>query len=132
MESLFLFHNYPSGVSSGCSGSVIDYCHTFDQGQVECDAEQPACRYNDYDSWCEPMVADYCSTLTLEGPCISQGGCTWNPGTRIPGKNAGSTYFLEGITSKPLAVSIIPIISGEQCGSTDTLHEIDDCRTLLS
>jgi hypothetical protein len=53
-------------------------------------------------------------------------------GVKIPDKNAGLTYLFSGITSKPLSISIIPIIGGEQCGSTDTLHEIDDCTSLLS
>ena len=53
-------------------------------------------------------------------------------GVKIPDKNAGLTYLFNGITSKPLSVGIIPIINGEQCGSTDTLHEIDDCTSLLS
>ena len=55
-----------------------------------------------------------------------------NDGVKIPNKNSGSTYFFEGVTEWPTSISIIPIIKTEQCGSTDTLHEIDDCASLAS
>ena len=51
---------------------------------------------------------------------------------KIPSKNAGSTYFFNGITSLPTSISIIPIIEGKQCGSADTLREIVDCNALVS
>jgi flagellin-like protein len=53
-------------------------------------------------------------------------------GVKMPGKNAGSTYFFDDVASLPSSVSIVPVINGEQCGSADTLYEIDDCRSLLS
>ena len=70
-----------------------------------------------------------CNQLS-SSQCSSQLGCIWD-GVKIPDRNAGLTYFFNGITSSPISVSIIPIINGEQCGSTDTLYEIDDCASLL-
>lgn len=52
-------------------------------------------------------------------------------GVKMPSKNAGSTYFFEGIDSYPASVSIVPIVNKEQCGSSDTIHEIDDCQALV-
>jgi hypothetical protein len=48
-------------------------------------------------------------------------------GIKIPDKNAGLTYFYDGITSFPSSIGIIPIIKGEKCGSSDTIHQIDNC-----
>ena len=51
---------------------------------------------------------------------------------KMPSKNSGSTYFFEGVTDWPVSISIIPIVKTQQCGSTDTLHEIDSCLSLAS
>ena len=50
---------------------------------------------------------------------------------KIPGKNSGSTYFFDGITSNPQSVSIIPIVNGNQCGAADTIHNLDKCEVLV-
>ncbi|MEX2016921.1 MAG: hypothetical protein WD876_00405 [Candidatus Pacearchaeota archaeon] len=52
-------------------------------------------------------------------------------GVKIPSKNSGATYFFNGITEKPILISIIPIIEGKQCGATDTQKGIVDCLALL-
>ena len=53
-------------------------------------------------------------------------------GVKMPNKNAGATYLFYGINVKPISVVIIPIIKGNQCGSTDSLREIIDCRSLVN
>lgn len=53
-------------------------------------------------------------------------------GVKMPEKNSGATYLFEGITISPSSVSVIPIISGNQCGAADTLHNLDDCASLVS
>ncbi len=67
-------------VAGTCSGSISAYCHTLDQGQSECDAD-PLCQYSDYDSWCQPKNANYCSTLTSQTTCQGQSGCSWATNT---------------------------------------------------
>lgn len=52
-------------------------------------------------------------------------------GVKIPDKNAGLTYFYEGITSIPSSISIVPIIKNEKCGSSDTIHQVDDCQAII-
>ena len=72
-------------------------------------------------------------TLTRDSQTLSDvknypGG---SDGVKMPGRNAGLTYFFEGIDSYPASVSIVPIVKKEQCGSSDTIHQIDDCQALV-
>ena len=76
-------------------------------------------------------TATPCLSITTQQSCQTQLGCTWG-GVKMPNKNSGATYFFEGITSSPTAVSIIPIINDNQCGSADTISRLDDCAVLLS
>jgi len=55
-----------------------------------------------------------------------------NDEVKIPNKNAGQTYFFEGINTEPISIGIIPIIRNQQCGSADILREIDSCLSLAS
>lgn len=66
-------------------------------------------------------------TITDVGPYPSGIGQV-----KMPSKNGGSTYFFNGITSMPVSISMIPVIKGKQCGSTDVLREIIDCNALIS
>ncbi len=63
-----------------CSGNIASYCHQFDQGQSECDSDS-LCQYSDYDQWCQPKNANYCSTLISQTSCQTQSGCTWTATT---------------------------------------------------
>lgn len=53
----------------------------------------------------------------------------------LPGKNGGLTYILNmsaaGFTGKPASLQIAPIIGGNQCETSDSLNEFDDCSTLI-
>jgi hypothetical protein len=73
-------------------------------------------------------------TLTKDNQTISdvKNYPSGSNGVKMPGKNAGLTYFFEGIDSYPASVSIIPIVKKEQCGSSDTIHEIDDCQAIIT
>jgi len=52
----------------------------------------------------------------------------------LPGKNAGLTYIFNlgamGVTTAPDSIEISPTVSGNQCGITDTLNQIDSCLLL--
>jgi len=53
----------------------------------------------------------------------------------LPGKNSGSTYYLDmnkiSFQTKPTSIKIAPVINGHQCEVIDTLEIIDDCEVLL-
>jgi len=46
---------------------------------------------------------------------------------KLPSKNGGLTYVLTGVTSKPDAIKIAPIIKKQQCEESDQLTSIDNC-----
>ncbi len=91
---------------------------------------QAGCFWNPGGNICTATVTP-CLSITTQQSCQTQLGCTWG-GVKMPNKNSGVTYFFEGITSSPTAVSIIPIINDNQCGSADTISRLDDCAALLS
>ncbi len=53
---------------------------------------------------------------------------------RLPSKNAGLTYIYNltyaGISGAPDSISLAPIINGNQCTTSDTLNQIDNCALL--
>lgn len=117
--------NYPSG-GTGCTGTATP-CSSLTT-QSTCQA-QTGCSWA---GWYCNGAATTCSSITQQAPCNAHAGCSWSGGVKMPEKNSGATYFFEGITTSPTSVTIIPIISGNQCGAADTLHNLDDCSALIS
>lgn len=50
-----------------------------------------------------------------------------NENITLPEKNSGLTYVHTGFENKPELIEIAPVISGEQCGISDSLYEIENC-----
>ena len=46
---------------------------------------------------------------------------------KLPGKNAGKTYVINGTTEKPDLIKIAIVIDGQQCDVSDTLSNIEAC-----
>jgi len=50
---------------------------------------------------------------------------------KLPGKKGGATYIFNlsssGFINFPESIEIAPIIGTQQCGSTDSLEELDNC-----
>jgi flagellin-like protein len=53
---------------------------------------------------------------------------------KLPGKNSGLTYIFDlgasGFTGEPDKIEIAPIISGNQCGISDTIQQFDSCSSI--
>ncbi len=49
---------------------------------------------------------------------------------KLPGKNSGLTYKVEGFTSKIDSIQIAPVIGGNLCEASDSLSEIENCILL--
>jgi flagellin-like protein len=54
---------------------------------------------------------------------------------KLPGKNSGRTYIFDldaaGFTEMPDSIEIAPIISGNQCGISDTMQQFDSCSSIV-
>ncbi len=124
--------NYVETGTGSCTGTAT-LCAGLSQTDcgVSVDVPQLGCFWNPGGSFCIGTAIS-CSSISSQSSCENQLECAWGYNVKIPGKNAGSTYFFNGITSLPTSISIIPIIEGKQCGSADTLREIVDCNALVS
>jgi len=52
----------------------------------------------------------------------------------LPGKNSGKTFMYNmgaaGMTGSPRSISVIPIVGGNQCETSDSIIEIGSCTNL--
>jgi len=46
----------------------------------------------------------------------------------LPGKNSGLTYIATGISDAPDWIKIAPYVGEKQCGVSDTIYELEDCK----
>jgi hypothetical protein len=53
-------------------------------------------------------------------------------GVKMPDKNSQLTYFYNGISTAPTYLKIAPIVGKQQCDTSDTLYQLDDCSSLIS
>jgi len=60
---------------------------------------------------------------------------TGNASVSLPAKNGGKTYFFNmtgaGFSGKPESVRIAPVMGGDQCETSDSIDQIDDCQALI-
>lgn len=80
-------------------------------------------------------------TLELVGgipnPNVKNLGAGYNVNIILPGKNSGKTYIIKpgtitiANTEVPDSIAVIPVIGGEQCGTSDQLNEIPTCAELF-
>jgi len=49
----------------------------------------------------------------------------------LPEKNSGKTYIIN-TGFFPISIQIAPIINGKQCEVSDSLYQIDNCKSLVS
>ena len=58
-----------------------------------------------------------------------------NVNVTLPKKNGGLTYLFDmdaaGFSGTPDSIRIAPVIDGNQCETSDTLNQIDDCQSLV-
>ena len=58
--------------------------------------------------------------------CINKNCVSPSP-VKLPGKDGGKTYVVDGFSSEPDLIKIAPTINGRACDASDSLSQIESC-----